>query len=700
MRLRRRRPPRESDELEAFLAAARAAAEGVDLDHSLRTILDAAIDLVGADEGSIQLLDRGTLSVVASRGLSADARGHVVAVGEGISGTVAASGRALLLRSPIDVERFHGFLPKERPIVAAICAPLRARAGTLGVLNVDRTRGGRSFTERDLRLVTLFAEAAALTIEKSRLLEESRQREADLERLRAAGMRLTSSLALETVADAALNEALELAASRSGFLCIVGEGSAAVTLARFRGLPRDVLRSVLGHADLRALIERGDHRLVRDAAAEPALAPLAPALGGNGLALVPLRTAEGRPDGLLGIVLPRRAEAVPGVVSAFAGQAGLAIANALLHRQLESKERELETVVTSVSVPMVLVAADGRFRAINPAAAQALSLSARFEEGQPARGKLPAELGRLLLDRTDDVAAEVALPGRTGERLWRATVSTVRSGPRAGGRLLVLADLTAQRDLEARKKEFVAVIGHELRTPLTNIKGYAETLLRHVDSMSPDLRAKSIRTIAGQSERLEGLIEDLLALSRIESHGLPLRLAPEDVAALCASVVEDARRRRPDRTIAFRAPDAAIVAVTDRIKVEQVLSHLLDNALKYSDDGQEVSVGVTADDGEVSIAVRDAGVGIFSGDLPRLFRPFAQLDSSTTRRHGGTGVGLFISKTLAEALGGRIAVRSALGKGSVFTVTLPRESRPAPQVGQDGLRPAAQARSPAPPSAP
>jgi signal transduction histidine kinase len=126
------------------------------------------------------------------------------------------------------------------------------------------------------------------------------------------------------------------------------------------------------------------------------------------------------------------------------------------------------------------------------------------------------------------------------------------------------------------------------------------------------------------------------------------------------------------RPITLRTPVPQAPLQMDRTKVEQILYHLIDNALKYSDAGTPVVVELAPSDEELRVTVVDHGMGIFSGDLPRLFRAFGQLDSRSTRRHGGTGVGLYVCKTLVDALGGRIWADSTLGKGSKFSFTIPK----------------------------
>jgi len=672
--------PQRVDELEALLAAARAAVEHPEPGQALETILDAAIRLVGGDEGSVQLLDRATrtLSVMACRGLGPAARRQVVALGQGISGTVAVTGQALLLPSAVDVDRFVGYVPKDRPIYGALCVPLRTREEIIGVLSVNRTTSGPPFSDRDLRLVTLFAETAAHTIVNSQLLAESRRHAVELELLRGATLRLGTTLEVDQVAEITLSEALSIAGSDAGFICVIGPEGHDLELARFSGLPGDALHHVLANPAFRRATATAEMRVVTDLISDTVFEPLAAALSGRSLAVVPLLAAESRPSAVLGVAVPNGVPAeLRRLLWTYASQAALAIANALLHRRVASREEKLDTMVSAIDLPIILLDEARCFRSINRAAASAFRIAPEFEMGQHIAGKLPGEIEGIAL-RDDDVTAEVVVFDPAGsEHVYRVTAATADAD---GARALVLADITDQRDLDRKKADFLAVIGHELRTPLTSIKGYAWTLARHGAKLPATQRQEAIDSILTQSQRLERLIEDLLYISQVESSRPPLHLGWDDVVAVCNNVIGELGSRHEDRMVLLDRPGTDLPIYTDRVKVEQIVWHLMDNALKYSEPDTDVRVRISAEPDGVRVAITDIGPGIYTKDIERIFEPFTQLDPSSTRRHGGTGTGLYVAKTLAEMLGGGIEVESVLGKGSTFTVRLPRKSGD-PQTG-------------------
>jgi signal transduction histidine kinase len=243
------------------------------------------------------------------------------------------------------------------------------------------------------------------------------------------------------------------------------------------------------------------------------------------------------------------------------------------------------------------------------------------------------------------------------------------------------------RELNRMKGEFVAVVSHELRTPVTALIGYAKTLRQPEFANDTVLREEFLERMERQSDRLLRLVENLLTASRIESRQLPLSLGRVLFEDLVREVVEslagDANRIHVQ--IAHDLP----VLTTDRQLLSRVIQNLVDNALKYSPDGSPCELEATAAAGAIVFWVQDYGIGISADELPRIFAPFYQVDSSSTRSFRGAGLGLSLVKDLLEHLGGTIEVESIEGEGSRFTVTLPVRhpslDDPTPAPVPDGL---------------
>lgn len=242
--------------------------------------------------------------------------------------------------------------------------------------------------------------------------------------------------------------------------------------------------------------------------------------------------------------------------------------------------------------------------------------------------------------------------------------------------LFVLHDITRQKKLEAMRREFVANVSHELRTPLSVIKGYIETLADGHREMPLDDREKFLRTVQRHTERLNSLIEDLLALSRLESADPGLRPEPVSLPALLADVLADYRARPAAAAHQLHAavePNLEPLPA-DPLKITQAVENLLDNALKYTPPGSRIEIGARAHDREVVVTVRDNGPGIPEADLPHIFERFYRVEKGRSREKGGTGLGLSIVKHIVQLHGGRVWAESTPGQGSAFHFSLPAAS--------------------------
>lgn len=220
-----------------------------------------------------------------------------------------------------------------------------------------------------------------------------------------------------------------------------------------------------------------------------------------------------------------------------------------------------------------------------------------------------------------------------------------------------------------RERRFVADASHELRTPLTNIEGYAE-MLDDWAAKDPDTAQKSIEAIREESGRMQRLVEELLSLARGDE-GPALELEQQDVGAVTEEATRIARVAAGDKVgLDYAPPEQEVVATFDRNQIRQVISILLDNAIKYTPQGGKASLRVRQFEGQVEVAVSDTGIGISEEDLPRIFERFYRADKA--RASGGTGLGLAIARQIAEAHEGTIEVRSKEGEGSTFVLRFPK----------------------------
>ncbi len=247
-----------------------------------------------------------------------------------------------------------------------------------------------------------------------------------------------------------------------------------------------------------------------------------------------------------------------------------------------------------------------------------------------------------------------------------------RAGEESGGGVIaVLHDVTDLRRLETIRTDFVSNVSHELRTPVTAITTAAETLLGGALDDRNDAN-EFVEIIDRNARRLRRLVDDILDLSKIEGKAYKLAPGAQDLAPIFAhakKLVHDAADRRRMKILVHGAGASAWI---DRHAFEQVLGNLLDNAVKYAGDGASVTVSARTDGDTTVVRIADTGAGIPPQHLERLFERFYRVDAGRSREVGGTGLGLSIVKHLVEAMDGSIAVESALGKGTTFTLVLPR----------------------------
>jgi signal transduction histidine kinase len=224
------------------------------------------------------------------------------------------------------------------------------------------------------------------------------------------------------------------------------------------------------------------------------------------------------------------------------------------------------------------------------------------------------------------------------------------------------------RELDLLKSDFAAAASHELRTPLTTIRGYAEMLKEREHSIDPGTR-DAVDAIVRQTAHLQRLVGNLLREAQLE-HGDP-EMTPEPTSV--AAVLDEVRNAFPgaaDRIDLRVEPDLPSLGL-DPVALHEIVANLVDNALKYSTPGAPVVVAARIVGGSLAIRVSDEGTGIAPGDLPRIFDRFTQLDQSSTRAHGGVGLGLHLVRELTRRFGGEVAVDSVVDRGTTFTVTIP-----------------------------
>ncbi|HNT36848.1 MAG TPA: ATP-binding protein, partial [bacterium] len=272
------------------------------------------------------------------------------------------------------------------------------------------------------------------------------------------------------------------------------------------------------------------------------------------------------------------------------------------------------------------------------------------------------------------VEGEIAISGDTERTLLaRGTLLQDASG-RTVGAVVVFSDVTRLRRLENMRRDFVANVSHELRTPVTSIKGFVETLLDGAINDRDDAQ-RFLGIIARHADRLNAIIEDLLTLSRIEQEVRRAEIEREvcRLRPILASVIEVCSLRAAEKSIRTELScEDTLECKMNAPLVEQAVINLVDNAIKYSPSEATVQIAAQQTNDACTISVEDSGCGIPQEHLPRLFERFYRVDKARSRNLGGTGLGLAIVKHIVQAHQGTVSVVSEMGKGSRFTIHIPK----------------------------
>jgi PAS domain S-box-containing protein len=373
---------------------------------------------------------------------------------------------------------------------------------------------------------------------------------------------------------------------------------------------------------------------------------------------VPLRSGE-RTFGALTLVSETREleDSEFELAQELAARAAIAVENARLYREAE-RRAEAALALAYVGDGVVLLDRDGRVRFWNSAAAAITGV-----READAVGRHPAEV----VSKWEELTrlAELA----DAEAPERARSVTVPIETASGDRWV---DVSDEQALERARSDFVATASHELRTPLAAVYGAARTLRRTDIEIPSEQRDRFLEIIVSETERLTAIVSQILLAGQLEEGRVDVTTTATDLQPLAESVLDSARLRAPEQIeLRLERNGDRAVALADEDKLRQVLVNLLDNAIKYSPDGGDVTVELNGGHGRVRVAVRDRGLGIPPGEQERIFEKFYRLDPALTRGVGGSGLGLFISRELVSRMGGSLTVRSQPGDGAAFVVDLP-----------------------------
>lgn len=359
---------------------------------------------------------------------------------------------------------------------------------------------------------------------------------------------------------------------------------------------------------------------------------------------------------------------------------GSIIANIQLYREVVEKKEELAQTFESLSAGLILVSAEGRLSQVNSSARAVFQLSADVI-GKSAKDQLKNEdLWAVISDASKGIEnskREINVFIGNSDRIYEVQAAPVRGEEGKDlGVVAILNDITDMKNIDRMKSSFVAMASHELRTPLTAIKGFSSTLLEGLDEdmYSKEDQREFLGIVVSECDRLRRLIDDLLNTSRIEAgESLSPNYAEFDLPVLLDKVVRVQQQSTTKHVVSLKVHnELPKIIVGDEDKFDQILTNLLNNAIKYSPNGGDVIVHATSEGDTLLFGVQDQGLGIPKEHLGKVFEKFHRVNNDDNRKIYGTGLGLFLVRHLVEEVhGGKIWADSEVGKGSTFLFRIP-----------------------------
>lgn len=367
-------------------------------------------------------------------------------------------------------------------------------------------------------------------------------------------------------------------------------------------------------------------------------------------------------------------------------------------KELNQVANKSETVINSIAEGVVVTDEQGKIQLINPAAqtllgwdkqdAMGLDYKSVIIIGDSKGNALPdnaSPISQMMITNQSITTNDYSLTTHSGKKiLISLLVSPV--GDSAAGAIIVFRDITADKEEERAKAEFISTASHEMRTPVAAIEGYLGLALNPSTAVIDDKARMFLEKAHESTQHLGRLFQDLLTVSRSEDGRLAPKPTVVDIVTFTKEIVDSLMPKAQGKGLFLvfkpnsggteegtKTVSPVFYSYIDQDQLREVLNNLVDNAIKYTKQGN-VTIDITGDDANITVGVTDTGIGVPPEDVPHLFQKFYRVDNSDTREIGGTGLGLYISRRLIESNNGHIGVNSEFGKGSTFYITIPRIS--------------------------
>jgi PAS domain S-box-containing protein len=662
-----------------FFRIASVLSQPLSLTETLDAVAQAASDALGGSFAAVLMPEPRELNLAGSHELPESLADFLEDGLRDATPLLEAAHRRRVLAAP-NVESDDRFgedwrmLAAEAGFTSLLAVPVEAprREGTgLGLVFFAEEQ---AFTDDEIELANSLAGAARGALERAELYEVERKSRAIAQKLARTGTLLANELDPEAILVEIVEQAPGLVDADAAALSLLEGDELVVSAAHGPGAESALgsRASAVGELAGEVMQSRGPVALGDVAGMLAASDPILEA-GHRAFLAAPLVGPEGAAHGVLAVYAraPRtwREEEIE-AIAALAVNASAFLSNAELYQRVVLERERSVAILGNVADGIVAVDRDGNVVLWNAAAEEITGVPAA-----EALDRAPSDVLQRSLD-PDETSEEgrglIQIP-RGNEEIWLSVSEAVMRDPAGAvaGRIYAFRNVSADRLVEQLKSGFVSTVSHELRAPLTSIYGFAETLLREDVAFGEEERRTFLGYIATEAQRLTGIVDALLSVARLEAGDLQVQLSPTDLRDVVSDVVSSAQREIVNGgRFVIDVPEEPLDAAADREKVRQILANLVDNAVKFSPQGGTVTVAARRTSDAVQVRVLDEGAGVPPGEHERIFRKFYRADAAGPDA-GGTGLGLFIARGLATAMGGRLWMDSGPDRGASFVFELP-----------------------------
>ena len=563
-----------------------------------------------------------------------------------------------------------------------LALPMEIEDRGIGLLEIYDKNPNRNFSTEDIQLCRILATQTSLAMEQARLFGETRQRLNEVATLYTMAQEIAGQLELQAVLDTIVVTLRQAIGCRGCCIFLIDQTGKQLEIQAAAGLKphwRETAKLKLGEGIAGRAAAEGRTIYVSDTRQDPTFVVFDEEV--QSLIVTPL-FAHGEVIGTINVDDDRSnafGSTQERLLTIAATQAGIVIDNARLFSRVWAEQQQTQAIIQHMADGLLLIDSQGVIKTCNQTLAMMLGLHPGQIVGQKLGSPdLPPNLAKVITSttqqaRTGVLAKEVTIEKPHPRTLQVFSTTVVDDNRQPVGEVRVMHDITKEREVEQLKDEFFSTISHDLRTPLFSIHGFAQIMLEEGDNLDEATRGEFLATIQRQALQLSEMVSNLLDLSKFDEGRFELEKQPVAVADLIHQTIlklQGFAHQEKIKLVSDVSPTLPLVEA-DRERLEQVLTNLIGNAIKFSEAKGQVLIKAAKVNGEMQVEVQDHGIGIPAEDLEQIFSRFYQSESGNKHSKASSGLGLHIAKKIVEAHGGKIWAESEVGQGSIFRFTLP-----------------------------